>query len=131
MIAIVVTIVWGVLTVPGVFAALFSVMFFDAPGSIDNPAAWLNALVVVSFPCLCVIAIVGTWILHAVRRSSDNPRLSIPQIGVACLPLLPVAYVALMMLIGTVGVVLSGQPLGLHSTVITPAPSGQTSTPHR
>jgi hypothetical protein len=72
---IVVTAVWGVLLLPGLLGAALSVMFFDAPGSMTNPAAWTNASIVVSFPVLCLLS-------------------------------------------GTIGVLTSGQPLGLHSTII-------------
>lgn len=87
---ILVTIIWGVLLLPGLLGAALSVMFFDAPGSMNNPAAWLNAGITTSGP----------------------------HIVVACLPLLPVAYFGVVLVAETAGVLFSGQPLGLHSTII-------------
>lgn len=114
---IVVTAVWGVLLLPGLLGAALSPMFFDAPGSMGNPVAIFNALVVVSFPVLCVISIVAVWALWSMHRSAPR-RAPYSQIGAACLPLLPIAYVVVAMIVETAGVVFSGQPLGLHSTII-------------
>jgi hypothetical protein len=118
-IAIVASGVWGVLLIPGLVGAALSVMFFDAPGSMENPVAWINAGIVVSFPLLCVVAIAGSWVVWAARRNRDASKAStLASIAVASLPLLPVAYVAVAMAIETIGVIASGQPMGLHSTVI-------------
>ena len=117
--AIVTTVIWGVLLIPGLIGAALSAMFFDAPGSMNNPAAWINALIVVSFPVLCVVSIAGTWIVWAAwRRRAPTRASGAAQIAVACLPLLPVAYFVGVTAVGTVGILLSGQPLGLHSTII-------------
>jgi hypothetical protein len=117
ILAIVVTAVWGVLLVPGLLGAALSPMFFDAPGSMENPAAIFNALVVVSFPVLCIVSIVAVWALWLLHRRAQR-RVPYAQIAAACLPMLPVAYVVVAIIVETAGVVLSGQPLGLHSTII-------------
>lgn len=116
--AIVVTAVWGALLFPGLVGAALSVMFFDAPGSINNPAAWLNALIVVSFPMLCLIAIGGSWIVWSVHRGQPRRHPPYAALAFALLPMLPIAYVVVAMMIETIGVLMSGQPLGLHSTII-------------
>lgn len=117
--AIVATLVWGVLAIPGLLGAALSPMFFDAPGSMGNPAAWTNAAIVVSFPLLCIVSIAGSWLIWATWRQRDPTRASLTgQIAIACLPLLPVAYLAVAMIVEMIGVVLSGQPMGLHSTII-------------
>lgn len=117
--AVIVTIVWGLLALPGLLAAALSPMFFDAPGSVNNPAAWFNALVIVSFPVLCVLSIGGTWVLWFARRSHPGSRSAAAgQIVLACLPLVPVAYVVAASVVETAGVIFSGQPMGLHSTII-------------
>ena len=117
--AIVASAVWGVLLIPGLLGAALSSMFFDAPGSMDNPVAWINAGIVVSFPLLCLVAIAGSWIAWATQRDRDASKAStVASIAVASLPLLPVAYVAVAMAVETIGVIASGQPMGLHSTVI-------------
>jgi hypothetical protein len=115
-----VTAVWGVLLLPGLLGAALSPMFFDAPGSVDNPAAWLNALIVVSFPVLCLLSIGGSWLVWSARRRSPARTTRYAAIAAAALPLLPIGYFAVAMVIGTIGVLLSGQPLGLHSTIVKP-----------
>lgn len=77
----------------------------------NNLAAWMNALIVASFPLLCIASIAATWLLRSRSRL---------QLGAACLPLIPIVYVAGALVAGTVGALFSGQPLGLHSTVIKP-----------
>ncbi len=116
--AIVVTAIWGALLIPGLLGAALAPMFFDAPGSMNNPAAWFNAAIVASFPCLCLLAIGGTWIVWFQSKHNPTRRSTYAQIAVACLPLIPVAYVAAALIVGTAGVILSGQPLGLHGTIV-------------
>ncbi len=116
--AIVTTAVWGALLIPGLVAAALSSMFFDAPGSMSDPAAWLNTLIVVSFPCLCMVSIAGVWIVWLWRKRRPTRFASYAQVAVAGLPLIPVIYVGAALVVETVGVLLSGQPLGLHSTII-------------
>jgi len=117
--AVIVTVVWGVLALPGLLAAALSPMFFDAPGSMNNPIAWINALIVVSFPVLCFLSIGATWVFWLARKGRPPSRAaSSAQVALACLPLLPVAYIVAAMVIETAGVLLSGQPMGLHSTII-------------
>jgi hypothetical protein len=114
---LVATVVWGVLLLPGLLGAALSPMFFDAPGSMNNPAAWTNALIVVSFPFLCLISIAGSWLAWSFRKraTTGTPHVSL---AFALLPALPIAYVAIVLIVGTIGVLTSGQPLGLHSTII-------------
>jgi hypothetical protein len=116
--AVVVTAVWGVLLLPGLLGAALSPMFFDAPGSTNSPAAWTNALIVVSFPVLCLLSIGASWIVWAVRKRRATGLFRYAAIGAAVLPLIPIAYFAAAVAIETVGVLASGQPLGLRSTII-------------
>lgn len=115
---IVATAVWGILFFPGLVGALLSPMFFDAPGAMNNPAAWINAMIIDSFPLLCLISIAGSWFVWSLHRG--RPRLHPPYaaLALALLPALPIAYVAAAMVIQTLGVLTSGQPLGLHTTII-------------
>ncbi|HEY1654665.1 MAG TPA: hypothetical protein VGF86_06105 [Candidatus Tumulicola sp.] len=127
---IVVSVIWGALLLPGLAGAALSVMFFDAPGSIDNPVAWANALIVVSFPCLCVAAIVGSWIVWAWRKRTRSRFATGSAVVVAGLPLIPVAYVAVALAFEVFGAVASGQTMGVHSTMIAPLHT-PTPKPHR
>ena len=115
---IVATAVWGFLLLPGLVGAALSVMFFDAPGAINNPAAWINALVIVSFPVLCLIAIGGSWVVWSVHRGRPRRHPPYAAFAFALLPALPIAYVVAAMMLETAGVLMSGQPLGLHTTII-------------
>jgi hypothetical protein len=117
--AIIVTVVWGVLALPGLLAAALAPMFFDAPGSMNNPVAWINALIVVSFPILCFFSIGATWLFWLARKGRSASRVvSSAQVVLACLPLLPIGYVVVAMVVEIAGGLLSGQPMGLHSTII-------------
>jgi len=117
--AIIVTIVWGVLALPGLLGAALAPMFFDAPGSTNNPLAWINALIVVSFPVLCLLSIGATWLFWFARKGrAPSHAASSMQVVLAALPLLPIAYIVVAMVVETAGVLLSGQPMGLHSTII-------------
>lgn len=117
--AVIVTVVWGVLALPGLLAAALAPMFFDAPGSMNNPVAWINALIVVSFPILCLLSIGATWLFWFARKGRAPSRAaSSAQVVLACLPLLPIGYIVVAMVVETAGVLLSGQPMGLHSTII-------------
>jgi hypothetical protein len=49
----------------------FSVMMFDAPGSTGQPATWVLALAVLSFPLVCLFAAVNA-LIH--RRSGQLSR---------------------------------------------------------
>lgn len=111
--------IWGVLLFPGLLGALLSPMMFDAPGSANNPVAWMNALIIVSFPCLCILSIVIVWIVYARHKRRPTRGTMAGQLIAAGLPLLPILYVAIVMVVGMAGLLLSGQTPGLHSTVIT------------
>lgn len=94
-------------------------MFFDAPGSTNDPAAWINAVIVVSFPVLCFLSVGATWLFWFAPKGRQPSRAaSSAQVVLACLPLLPIGYIEVAMVVEAAGVLLSGQPLGLHSTVI-------------
>ena len=117
---------------PGLVGAALSPMFFDAPGSMNNPAAWANALIIVSFPCLCILSIIVTWIAWFTYKRRPTPPKRYMQIVAALLPVIPVAYVAGALLIGMGQLIVTHQPMGLHTTIIhnvsgpqTRHPSGQ------
>jgi len=110
---LIVTFVWGTLLIPGLVSLLFTPMMFDAPGSASNPMTYLIILFVLSFPVLCIISLIGTWIVFNAQKRSPERSLAVPQIVIACLPLIPIGIwiVEFMFTVGT-------QPWGLHSTII-------------
>ncbi len=74
---------WLLATVPGIGLAMFSVMLFDAPGSEENPATIALFYSLSTFPVICVVSVVLSWILY--RR-----QWSTVACWIACLPLLNV-----------------------------------------
>ncbi|MBV9148876.1 MAG: hypothetical protein JO024_03355 [Candidatus Eremiobacteraeota bacterium] len=119
-VAIVATVIWGMLLIPGLLGALLSPMMFDAPGSINNPAAWANMLIIVSFPCLCILSIIGSWIVWQWHKRGATRSSSVVQIVAALLPLLPVAYVVGALVIGTGLLYARHEQPGLHTTIFHP-----------
>ena len=115
---IIVTVIWALLLLPGLVGALLSPMFFDAPGSMHNPAAIINALIVVSFPLLCILSIVLIWALWLAYKRRPTRFRANGQIVAALLPLMPIAYFVTALFIGEARLIASHQPLGLHSTII-------------
>ena len=128
---IIVTVIWGLLLLPGLLGALLSPMMFDAPGSMQNPAAYINALIIVSFPCLCIVSIIAIWVLWLSYKRRPTRFRSNAQIVAALLPLIPVAFVVTALLIEEGRVIASHQPLGLHSTIISPYKAPKQHQTHR
>lgn len=81
------------MAVPYFFAAMFSVMLFDAPGSTSNPWVWLAFLAVCLYPVLLVIATVVAWVLLASGRHMSAFRVAV---GGSMLAVVPVAIFLLL-----------------------------------
>lgn len=60
------TILSLLLIIPGVYAAMMSVMLFDAPGSTENPSVVLFFYSLVSFPVMCGLSNVS-WIFYTLK----------------------------------------------------------------
>ena len=118
ILAIIASAVWGLALLPGLVGALVAPMMFDAPGSMGNPAAWVNACIIVSFPLLCIASIAGSWIAWPLQKRRMAVSPSRGQLAIVLLPVIPIAYVVILMIAGWIGLLFSGQPMGLHSTVI-------------
>jgi hypothetical protein len=86
--AIVASVVWGVALVPAAFAALFSPMMFDSPGSTSHPRVVAAFVSVVSFPILCVASIVASWIAAGRYRAATGRAATIVPAVLASLPLI-------------------------------------------
>ncbi len=96
---VVVTLVWVPASVVGAFFAMMSVMFFDAPGSTENPWTWTFAGGIAAFPALCVASVLAVWPAWLVARRWAPERASARAWlwgSIAALPLLA-------MLVGMVG----------------------------
>jgi hypothetical protein len=87
--AIVVTAVWGLLSVPGLLIAVAGApMAFDAPGSAANPLVWVIVFGFLSFPVACVASIVASWLTWKM------PKV---RVAMACIPLLPIVTIVAAM----------------------------------
>jgi len=63
---IIATIVFALAVTPGIYAAMMSVMLFDAPGSEKNLSVLAFFYCIVSFPVMCVLSNVS-WIFYALK----------------------------------------------------------------
>ena len=89
VLAIVVTAVWGLLSVPGLLIAVAGVpMAFDAPGSAANPLVWIIVLGFLSFPVACIVSIVASWL---------TCRMPKVRVAMASIPLLPILTIVAAM----------------------------------
>lgn len=89
VLAIVVTAVWGFLSVPGLLIAVAGApMAFDSPGSAANPLVWVIVLGFLSFPVACVVSIVASWLTW---------RMPKVRVAMASIPLLPMLTIVAAM----------------------------------
>ena len=65
---ILITVCWGIALIPAIVAAPFSVMIFDAPGSPESTERWVSFAMVMSFPVLIVISVIGSAISLKKRK---------------------------------------------------------------
>lgn len=80
------TVALALLAVPYLFAAMFSVMMFDAPGSTSNPWIWLAFLAVCAYPLLIVAAVVSAWVFLGRQRYTAAFRAAITGIVLVVVP---------------------------------------------
>jgi len=90
IVPIVASVVWGVLFFGGLLMAMMSPMMFDAPGSESNPRVVAMFASVVSFPILCLVSILATWLTWRFTRDSPAAARRRWTLFVAALPLLSV-----------------------------------------
>jgi hypothetical protein len=87
-----VTLLWGALAVASVFPVMMSPMLFDSG---ESALAWGMFAAILAFPILCACSIVASWVLWIGRRDAAARRRWLP-LAAACLPLAPVAVLALV-----------------------------------
>ncbi|HEY9764065.1 MAG TPA: hypothetical protein V6D07_16150 [Trichocoleus sp.] len=56
------TVILVIGAVVGVFPAVMTPMMFDSPGSLENPATVIFALSVATFPIVCILAVILSWL---------------------------------------------------------------------
>ncbi len=94
-IPIIVSVVWGLLFFAGVLAAMMSPMMFDDETALHNPRVVGMFFGVVSFPILCLVSIVATWLTwRFTRDAAVLKRRRLPLIA-AALPILSIIVFAI------------------------------------
>ena len=94
--AIVTTIVWGVLLLPGAFLAITSPFMFDSG---ENPFVWSLFWAVLAFPILCIASIGGSWVAWGISKAAPVGRKQYLPIAIAYMPLLPAVYLIVAMIV--------------------------------
>lgn len=90
---------WGVLFFAGALMAMMSPMMFDSPGSESNPHVIALFAAVVSFPILCLVSIVATWLTwRFTRDAAGRWRRRWPLVS-AALPVLSIVAFAIAAII--------------------------------
>jgi len=75
-----------ILAVPYLFAAMLSVMLFDAPGSTSNPWAWAAFLAICLYPVLLVTLAIASWVSVARGRYAQAFKVAVGGSILASLP---------------------------------------------
>ena len=82
---IITTIVFGVAGLLGLLPALTSFFLFDAPGSEKNPATVVLFCAALTFPIVCLISIILSWILYARKHFAVACYTSfLPAVNIVC-----------------------------------------------
>jgi NADH:ubiquinone oxidoreductase subunit 6 (subunit J) len=89
---LVVTLLWGALALASVFPVMMSPMLFDSG---ESAWAWGIFSAILAFPILCVCSIVASWVVWIGQRNAAARKRWLP-VAAACLPLVPVAVLALV-----------------------------------
>jgi hypothetical protein len=77
------TALWVLAALAGVLPAMMSPMMFDAPGSSTNPLTIVFALLVATFPLVCIAGAVLPWILRRWRFAKWLFVLPLLHLGIA------------------------------------------------
>jgi len=95
--AVLATLAWSLLGAASVPVGMMSVMLFDAPGSTEDLRIWAVAGSLWSFPVLCAVSVVGSWVTWFLTRrgSSHAGRGRTVRILVAGLPIVSLLAFAL------------------------------------
>jgi hypothetical protein len=88
------TIVFGLMIIPGVWIAAWSVMLFDAPDSTGNVFLITFFTSIVSFPVMCLFSF-SAWIFYFFRKYKISAIVSL-------LPLVSVVLVIVLFTISSV-----------------------------
>lgn len=68
------TVILVLAAVVGFFPAVMTPMMFDAPGSLENPVTVTLALSVATFPIVCVLAVILSWLMALLPMLAHFPQ---------------------------------------------------------
>lgn len=89
------TVIWVLGAVVGALPALMTPMMFDSPGSLENPATVTLAISVATFPVVCILAVLLSWLVFLLPVFADLPHRYLWACGLMALPLINVATAGL------------------------------------
>jgi hypothetical protein len=104
LLPIAVSIVWGCLAIPALVSLLLIPIVFGVPSSMAAPAIYLTIIATALFALLCIVAIVGSWIVYTRAKNSASQTAPNMRIALACLPL-PIVFVIAAVHLGPSAVV--------------------------
>jgi len=99
IVPIVASVVWGLLFFAGLLAAMMSPMMFDDARALNNPRVVSMFAAVVSFPVLCLVSIVATWLTWRFTRDATLERRRRLPLLAAALPIVAVVVFAIAALL--------------------------------
>lgn len=85
------TVIWIAGAVIGLLPALMTPMMFDAPGSLENPVTVTLALSIATFPVVCAVAVLLSWLVFGLPALAHFPHRYLWACALISLPLINVA----------------------------------------
>jgi Sec-independent protein secretion pathway component TatC len=85
------TVIWIVGAVVGLLPALMTPMMFDAPGSLENSATVTLAISIATFPVVCIVAVLLSWLVFALPLLAHLPHRYVWACALTALPLINVS----------------------------------------
>ncbi|MFQ4139851.1 hypothetical protein PGN35_026410 [Nodosilinea sp. PGN35] len=91
MVLFIATVLLVVGAIAGFLPALMTPMMFDAPGALENPATVTLALSIATFPIVCVVALLLSWLVFLLPVFANLPYHYSLACGLTALPLINLA----------------------------------------
>jgi hypothetical protein len=91
MLLLIATVILILAAVVGALPAMMTPMMFDSPGSLESPATVTLAISVATFPLVCILAVLLSWLVFTLPVFADLPHRYLWACGLMTLPLINVA----------------------------------------
>ena len=95
MVLVIATVILMIAAVVGALPAMMTPMMFDSPGSLESPATVTLALSVATFPLVCILAVLLSWLVFSLPVFATIPHRYLWACGLTALPLINVAIAGL------------------------------------